>query len=294
MRQGRSLLIMGPSGAGKTSLLRALAGLWRTGSGRILAHGLPGLGDPGSHPGSVLFLPQKPYMVQGSLRDQLLYPTWPVSGALSEQEQQQLQQQQQQSTSAVATGTGTSANDSSSIGSSNGSSNGSNGGTSSTSSSNSFLNSAQSPPARTSSVAAGDAPPDERLEAALRSVQLAGLLDRCAAAAEAAASSTSTSTSTGTSGGGSGDGSSGVSGRRSALDHVADWSQLLSLGEQQRLAFARVLLAAPRLALLDEATSALDGRNETLLYQVGLVGWGWGWGWGWALGLGVGAWGVWG
>lgn len=41
-----------------------------------MSHGLPGLGDPGCQPGSVLFLPQKPYMVLGSLRDQMLYPTW--------------------------------------------------------------------------------------------------------------------------------------------------------------------------------------------------------------------------
>lgn len=54
----------------------------------------------------------------------------------------------------------------------------------------------------------------------------------------------------------------------SALDYVADWSGMLSLGEQQRLAFARLLLAAPKLALLDEATSALDTRNEELLYKV--------------------------
>jgi ABC-type uncharacterized transport system fused permease/ATPase subunit len=52
------------------------------------------------------------------------------------------------------------------------------------------------------------------------------------------------------------------------LDYVADWSGILSLGEQQRLAFARLLLAAPRLALLDEATSALDTTNEGLLYKV--------------------------
>lgn len=48
---------------------------------------------------------------------------------------------------------------------------------------------------------------------------------------------------------------------------MADWAGILSLGEQQRLAFARLLLAAPPLALLDEATSALDTRNEALLYS---------------------------
>jgi len=41
-----------------------------------------------------------------------------------------------------------------------------------------------------------------------------------------------------------------------------EWSSTLSLGEQQRIAFARVLLASPRLVLLDEATSALDEEAE--------------------------------
>ena len=49
---------------------------------------------------------------------------------------------------------------------------------------------------------------------------------------------------------------------------AADWSSLLSLGEQQRLAFARVLLANPALVLLDESTSALDLPNEARLYQI--------------------------
>jgi putative ATP-binding cassette transporter len=39
------------------------------------------------------------------------------------------------------------------------------------------------------------------------------------------------------------------------------------LGEQQRLAFARLLLTQPRYAFLDEATSALDVTNEALLYR---------------------------
>ena len=40
----------------------------------------------------------------------------------------------------------------------------------------------------------------------------------------------------------------------------------MSLGEQQRLAFARLLLYSPRFVVLDEATSALDGAAEQLLY----------------------------
>ncbi|MEO7954711.1 MAG: ATP-binding cassette domain-containing protein, partial [Polaromonas sp.] len=55
--------------------------------------------------------------------------------------------------------------------------------------------------------------------------------------------------------------------RFGGLDVEMDWVKLLSIGEQQRLAFARVLLARPRFAILDEATSALDIANEQLLYQ---------------------------
>lgn len=39
------------------------------------------------------------------------------------------------------------------------------------------------------------------------------------------------------------------------------------MGEQQRLAFARLLISKPRYAILDEATSALDLKNEELLYK---------------------------
>lgn len=56
------------------------------------------------------------------------------------------------------------------------------------------------------------------------------------------------------------------------LERVVDWASNLSIGEQQRLAWARLLLARPRLALLDEATSALDQDTEAKLYQVGASG----------------------
>ncbi len=53
----------------------------------------------------------------------------------------------------------------------------------------------------------------------------------------------------------------------SQLDRVDDWSRILSLGEQQRLAFARVLFNQPRIVFLDEATSALDEGLEHAMYQ---------------------------
>lgn len=64
LSHGTALLITGPSGCGKSSLLRAIAGLWSSGDGTIV------------HPpmDQILFLPQRPYMVPGSLRDQLCYP----------------------------------------------------------------------------------------------------------------------------------------------------------------------------------------------------------------------------
>lgn len=53
-----------------------------------------------------------------------------------------------------------------------------------------------------------------------------------------------------------------------ALDTPRDWDKALSPGEQQRLAFARVLLRRPRWLFLDEATAALDEATETRLYQL--------------------------
>lgn len=52
------------------------------------------------------------------------------------------------------------------------------------------------------------------------------------------------------------------------LNEVADWSKILSPGEQQRIAFARVLLTKPRAVFLDESTSAVDEGQEYALYRL--------------------------
>ncbi len=59
----------------------------------------------------------------------------------------------------------------------------------------------------------------------------------------------------------------GLAERVGGLDAVHDWEKLLSMGEQQRMAFARVLARRPRVVILDEATSALDAATEAALYQ---------------------------
>ncbi|NEQ97964.1 MAG: ABC transporter ATP-binding protein/permease [Cyanothece sp. SIO2G6] len=139
-----SMLVMGPSGCGKSSLLRAIAGLWNAGEGLIQS--------PDS--GQILFLPQKPYMIIGSLRQQLLYPHTNTDFT------------------------------------------------------------------------------DEQLQDVLYRVNLPTLAEDV-----------------------------------SDFDTEKDWSHILSLGEQQRLSFARVLLHRPKYAILDEATSALNRANEDHLYS---------------------------
>jgi putative ATP-binding cassette transporter len=77
IQPGDTTLISGPSGAGKSTLFRAIAGIWPFGRGEIR---LP-------RDGRVLFLPQKPYLPIGTLREVVSYPTPPAGvadGALRE------------------------------------------------------------------------------------------------------------------------------------------------------------------------------------------------------------------
>ena len=52
------------------------------------------------------------------------------------------------------------------------------------------------------------------------------------------------------------------------LDTETDWARVLSPGEQQRLAFGRLLLARPAVAFLDETTSAMDEGMEASMYAL--------------------------
>ncbi|MBS0271100.1 MAG: ABC transporter ATP-binding protein/permease [Proteobacteria bacterium] len=60
----------------------------------------------------------------------------------------------------------------------------------------------------------------------------------------------------------------GLKGFTSRLQEINDWSRVLSLGEQQRIAIARVLLTKPHWLVLDEATSAMDEASEAHLYRM--------------------------
>ncbi len=135
---GEAILIKGPSGAGKSTMLRAVAGIWPHARGHI-----------SFAEGEVFFVPQKPYLPLGTLRQAAFYPFAPTAD-------------------------------------------------------------------------------DTEVARVLTAVRLGHLVDR--------------------------------------LDDEDNWSHRLSGGEQQRLGFARVLLAKPRTVFLDEATSALDEDTERHVY----------------------------
>lgn len=175
LNEGQNLFIVGSSGAGKSSLLRCIAGLWNSGEGVIER--------PDDE--SVFFLPQRPYCVTGSLKDQLLYPA--IDDYSSESDN-----------SAVVD--------------------------------IDVLSSEQTKYKRHILT-------DDELLSVLDLVKLSNV------AAQA----------------GNGD-------RMKGLHAVQDWGNILSLGEQQRLAFGRVFVNRPRLVILDEATSALDMTMEAHMY----------------------------
>ena len=60
----------------------------------------------------------------------------------------------------------------------------------------------------------------------------------------------------------------GLAHLREKLDDDARWDQVLSLGEQQRLAFARLLIQKPRWIFMDEATAALDEENQDAMMRL--------------------------
>ena len=62
IKPGDHLMITGPNGSGKTSILRLLSGLWPLFQGHI------------STPDSIFYIPQRPYLSLGTLRDQIIYP----------------------------------------------------------------------------------------------------------------------------------------------------------------------------------------------------------------------------
>ncbi|KAM9704061.1 lysosomal cobalamin transporter ABCD4 isoform 2-T2 [Menidia menidia] len=78
--QGNNLLVVGNTGTGKTSLLRVLNRLWEADSGFVQMTTCFG-------PRGTLFLPQKPYLTDGTLREQVIYPLkdiYPASGSVDD------------------------------------------------------------------------------------------------------------------------------------------------------------------------------------------------------------------
>ena len=91
VRAGDSVLIRGPSGSGKSTLLRVLAGIWPYVRGWDAQHQPLAISDAIRLPPNAVFIPQRPYFPEGSLRNALSYPS-PVNTFTDEQMQQALVQ----------------------------------------------------------------------------------------------------------------------------------------------------------------------------------------------------------
>ena len=74
LRPGDHLLISGPNGAGKSAVARVLAGLWPAYRGLVSRPRSDGRADGSGAERGILFLPQRPYLSAGTLRDQVIYP----------------------------------------------------------------------------------------------------------------------------------------------------------------------------------------------------------------------------
>jgi len=283
----RGLLIMGRSGIGKSTLLRAIAGLWKNGSGTIHRPNLS----------TLLFLPQRPYMILGTLRQQLLYPFCPQTQSSFGGQNHPTRRGSGCDGHAPTEGENVSSSPlhglrrrwpvsgSSSISSSSASS--INALTSPTALSSLLSCSASPPPPSSSSaldgyVDAREMPSDDDLEYILSIVNLRHLTKkyRNSNTNNANNEQSATDKSEGSSSDDndteskkkkpsspSTDSSSSSSSPAVGLDVMCDWSSVLSLGEAQRIAFSRILIHQPSYVFCDEITAALDAHNEELLYS---------------------------